>query len=214
MPSHYGVKSVVLLCWRVSLRAELLCLSWGYWTSKGTVLGTVRNCTRLNPSLRGFRLEEKKPQHDVFCLWKVSGLPWLLVTQWCVFHIFRNKLIRISNSNQRVETQGQNGACGGQCPSVEVSWWLSARYCFEPLLEGWALTRNARRCHLEHWEPQWSQAEKEGGDGKESKKLPATVFTCKSCQIHNFCLFLKLYIQHHSLFLGVHFQSFDKSIKS
>lgn len=45
MPSHYGVKSVIL-CWWASLRAELLCsLVWGYWTSppKGQFLGAQRN---------------------------------------------------------------------------------------------------------------------------------------------------------------------------
>lgn len=78
-PSHYGIKSVILCKW-ASLRARLLfSLAYSYWISPPkTILGcSEKSGINLNPFLPQFsRLgSEKKPQHYVFSLWEVSGLP-------------------------------------------------------------------------------------------------------------------------------------------
>lgn len=124
-----------------------------------------------------------------------------------VFHIFRNKLIRISNSNQRVETQGQNGACGRAVSSVEVSWWLSARYCFEPLLGASSVPGMLEEAILNIGNPEGPR-QREGEVMVKAKSFPLLCL-CKSCQIHNFCLFLKNFIYSTThFFLGVHFCEF------
>ena len=128
-----------------------------------------------------------------------------------VFHIFRNKLIRINNSNQRVETQGQNGACGravSLCGSILVAF--SQVPLWAPAWGEGSVPGMLKDAILNTGNPEGPRQRRRWGDGV-SKKLPITVCTWKSCQIHNFCLFLKLYIQHHSLFFGgggVHFCEF------
>jgi len=220
MPSHYGVKSVIL-CWWLPWGQScsvLLCGAIGLLLQKDSfwVLREIRN--GLNPISPQFsRLgSKKKPQHYVFCLWKVSGLPWLLVTQWCGYFTFSE--INWSESptaTKEWKLRVKMVLVGGQCPSVEVSWGFQPGTALSLYLRGGLCSRNARRCHPEHWEPWGSQAEKEERLMVKAKKLPVTVFIGKSCQIHNFCLFLKLYIQHHSLFFWVYTSvSFEKSIKS
>ena len=80
-----------------------------------------------------------------------------------VFHIFRNKLIRINNSNQRVETRAEWCLWEGSVPLWKYLGGFQPGTALSPCLRGGLCSRNAKRCHPEHWEPWGSQAEKEVG---------------------------------------------------